>query len=283
VSAITPPLQRRYRRPPRTTGNILGIFDSGLGGLTVLRHVRAQIPNEDIVYLADQAQVPYGDKALDVLEHLTRNNVAMLEDAGVDAIVMGCNTSCAVAAKRGWPPSRVPILDLIVAAADTVVATGGRRIGVLATSATASSGAYGAAIRARASDRDVQEVGAPALVPLVEAGLLTGPVARAAVAAALARLIAPLDTLVLACTHYPLLEAHFTALLPAEVRIVDPAAAQAARAAAFVRARGGERGRGDTLFLTTGALPAYRRALIETFAVVRPRDTIGLATPVPAR
>jgi len=227
--------------------------------------------------------VPYGDKTADVLERLTRGNVAMLEAAGVAAIVMGCNTSCAVAAERGWPPSRVPILDLIVAAADAVGATAARRIGVIATAATASCGAYGAAIRARSPYAVVQEVAAPALVPLVEAGTLTGPLARAAVAAALAPLRPPLDTLVLGCTHYPLLQAHFAACLPPEVRIVDPAVAQAARAAAFAHARGDERGRGRTHFLTTGELPAYRRALIETFAVVRPGDTVDAATPAVAR
>ncbi|MBD5654764.1 MAG: aspartate/glutamate racemase family protein, partial [Candidatus Eremiobacteraeota bacterium] len=96
---------------------MLGIFDSGLGGLTVLRHVRARLPNEDIVYLADQAHVPYGDRNEDDLVQLLAHNVAILESDGVDVIVMGCNTTCAVAAVRGWPAARVPILDLIAAAA----------------------------------------------------------------------------------------------------------------------------------------------------------------------
>lgn len=261
---------------------MLGIFDSGLGGLTVLRHVRAALPLEDIVYLADQANVPYGDKTIEVLERLTRDNVAMLESVGVDAIVMGCNTTCAVAAKRGWPAARVPILDFISAAADEVVATGARRIGVLATSATAASGAYGDAIRARAPDARVFEVGAPALVPLVESGTLAGPIARAAVADALAPFVEPLDTLVLACTHYPWLRTHFTALLPAEVRLIDPARAQGACAAAYVRTRGGARGTGQTRFLTTGPLPAFRHALIETFAAVGAGDRVEVATPVAA-
>ncbi|GAC1305153.1 MAG: glutamate racemase [Vulcanimicrobiaceae bacterium] len=226
--------------------------------------------------------MPYGDKTPDAIERLTRDNVAMLEAASVDASGMGSNTSCAGAETRGWPPSRVPILDFIAAAADAVVASGGRRIGVLATNATAASGAYGAAIRARASDARVWEFGAPALVPLVEAGTLSGPVARAAVASALAPFGAPLDTLVLACTHYPWLAPHFAALLPAEVRLLDPALAQARCAAAYVAARGGERGTGRTLFLTTGTLAAFRHALVETFAVVRPGDRVDVAAPVTA-
>ena len=235
------------------------------------------------MYLADQAHVPYGDKSPATLERLTRDNVAMLEAAGVDAIVMGCNTSCAVAATRGWPVARVPILDLIETAAGAVTASGARRIGVLATSATASSGAYGDAIRALAPATVVQEVGAPELVPLVEAGTLAGPLARAAVERSLAPLAAPIDTLVLGCTHYPLLEAHFRELLDPRVRIVDPALAQAIRAAEFVRLRGGAVGTGRTRFLTTGALGPYRTALLETFVVARSGDTIDVAAAVPAR
>jgi len=241
------------------------------------------LPDQDVVYLADQAHVPYGDKSPEAIVALTRDNVAMLEAAGVDAIVMGCNTTCAVAAKHGWPPSRVPILDLIVAAADDVVATGARRIGIIATNATASSGAYGDAIRARANDAVVQEVGAPALVPLVEAGILTGPAARAAVAAALDPFLVPLDTLVLGCTHYPLLETHFAALLPPDVRVIDPALAQTARAAAFVRSNANLGGSGRTRFLTTGSLGAFRHALIETLAVVREGDSVDSAAPVGVR
>ncbi|MBD5606605.1 MAG: aspartate/glutamate racemase family protein, partial [Candidatus Eremiobacteraeota bacterium] len=107
--------------------------------------VRALLPHEDIVFLADQAHVPYGDRRADDLEALLARNVAYLAEAGVDAIVMGCNTTCAVAAERGWPDAGRPILDLIAAAADAVADSGARRVGVLATTATARSGAYGAA------------------------------------------------------------------------------------------------------------------------------------------
>jgi glutamate racemase len=240
----------------------------------VLRSVRALVPDEDVVYLADQANVPYGGRDDADLARLAAANVAVLEAAHVDAIVMGCNTSCAVAAKRGWPLARVPIFDLIAAAADDVVARGLSRIGIVATVATAASGAYGDAIRARRPGAVVQEIGAPALVPLVEAGMIGGAIARAAVAEAVAPLSGSLDALVLACTHYPLLAEHFAAALPG-VPLIDPAVAQAARAAAFVAERGGPRGRGHTRFLTTGPIEPYRHALGEVFDMLRPGDEVA--------
>ena len=226
-----------------------------------MNYVRELLPREDIVYFADQAHVPYGERTTDDLAQLLAANVAYLERAGVDAVVMGCNTSCAVAAQRGWPEASVPILDLIAAAADDVVAAGALRVGVLATSATARSGAYGAALRVRAPEMSVQERAAPDLVPLVEAGTLEGPLARRAVADACAQFALPLDVLVLACTHYPLLDAHFAAVLGPGVRRIDPAYAQAARAAQYVAARGGERGSALTVYATTGDLAAYRAAV----------------------
>jgi glutamate racemase len=224
--------------------------------------VRARLPLEDIVYLADQAHVPYGERTTDDLVRLLAANVAYLEEAGVDVIAMGCNTSCAVAAQRGWPLARVPILDLIEAAADDVARSGAVRIGILATTATARSGAYGNAIRMRNVNAHVQEYAAPRLVPLVEAGIRAGPVARLAVAEACAQFTLPLDALVLACTHYPLLDAHFTALFGDAVRRIDPARAQAERAVRTVRARGGERGTGRTTYVTTGDLATFETAVL---------------------
>jgi glutamate racemase len=223
--------------------------------------VRARLPLEDIVYLADQAHVPYGERTTEDLVRLLAANVNYLEEAGVDAIAMGCNTSCAVAAQRGWPPARVPILDLIEAAADDVAGSGAVRIGILATTATTRSGAYGNAIRAVNPGAAVQEYAAPRLVPLVEAGTLSGPVARLAVAEACAQFALPLDALVLACTHYPLLEAHFAALLGDGVRRIDPARAQAQRAGDYVSVRGGERGTGRTTYITTGGLAPFETAV----------------------
>lgn len=209
--------------------------------------------------------MPYGDRTTDDLARLLATNVSYLENAGADVVVMGCNTSCAVAAQRGWPRARIPILDLIAAAAGDVARSNVARVGVLATTATTRSGAYGDAIRARANGIAVQERAAPKLVPLVEAGTLNGPLARAAVVEACSEFALPLEALVLACTHYPLLDAHFAAVLGPNVRRIDPARAQAERTADYVRERGGERGTGRTSYVTTGNLAAFRRA-VETLS-----------------
>lgn len=242
---------------------MLGIFDSGLGGLTVLRHVREALPTQDVLFFADQAHVPYGDKTTDELRGYLQTNLAYLQSQGVDAIVMGCNTSCAVAAQFGYPANTVPILDLIEAAAQAVARSGARRVGVIATVATVRAGAYSAAIARLAPGTLVQEVAAPALVPLVEAGHRSGPVARAAVAQACASFSEPLDAIVLACTHYPLLDAEFAAVLGSATQRIDPSVAQAQRAVEFVREAHITPGTGRTRYVTSGDLRAFRTNLRE--------------------
>ncbi len=236
--------------------------------------MRELLPLEDLTYLADQAHVPYGDRSDDDLFSLLSRNLAYLEAAGADAVVMGCNTSCAVASRRGWPAAGIPVLDLIEAAGRHVVRSGARRIGVVATAATIRSGAYGRAFRALEPNLDVQEVAAPKLVPLVESGVWTGPIVRASIAESLAPLTLPLDALVLACTHYPFLDAEFAAVLGPNVARIDPAIAQAEAAVAFVRSRGGARGSGRTRFATTGAVEPYRTALESILGAPGPRDAV---------
>ena len=243
----------------------------------MVRRVRALLPREDLVFLADQAHVPYGDRTTSDLAELLAQNAAYLASCGVDAIVMGCNTTCAIAAERGWPNVGKPILDLIAAAADTVATSGVTRVGVIATVATIRSGAYGRAIRARNPDIGVREVAAPRLVPLVEAGTLAGPLARAAVAQALAPFEEQLEALVMACTHYPLLDDEFAALLGPNVARIDPAAAQAERAAAFARDRGGDGGTGITYYVTTGPLEPFRIAVEAILGPLGARDDVAYA------
>jgi len=241
----------------------------------VLRGVRARLPDEDVVYLADQAHVPYGDRSDDDLAGLLAQNLAYLEAAGVDAVVMGCNTSCAIASRRGWPATGVVILDIIEAAADDVVATTpARSVGIVATAATARSGAYAAAIRRRAPAATVYEVAAPALVPLVEAGILAGPQADGAVAAACAALPRNLDAVVLACTHYPLLDPSFAKALGPNVVRLDPARIQAERAAAFVAGRSAARGTGRTRYVTTASVEPYRSAIEAILGPLRAGDDV---------
>ncbi|MGR4064862.1 MAG: glutamate racemase [Vulcanimicrobiaceae bacterium] len=241
---------------------MLGLFDSGLGGLTVLRRVRDELPDADLVFFADQAHVPYGDRSAEDLERLLRHNLAWFDARGVDAVVMACNTSCAIGQTRGWPESRARVFDLIEAAAIAVERAGFLHIGVVATAATARSGAYGRAIRARVPGAMVTEIAAPELVPLVEAGKTGTGEARDAVARACAQLPRALDAAILACTHYPLLDADFARALGAGVERLDPAVEQAARVARFAHERrmAGETGR--TSYVTSGDAARFRDQLV---------------------
>lgn len=232
----------------------IGVYDSGLGGLTVLAALRAAGISEDVIYFADQAHVPYGDKSDDELRILLRDNLAWLEAHGVEIVAMGCNTSCAVASRTGWPPTRIgAIEDLIANGARAFAGAPYRTVAVVATAATVRSGAYGNAIRAIAPATVVVEIAAPDLVPLVEAGAADAPRTRAAVAAVVAQFPPAVEALVYGCTHYPLLDAHFAALAPAVARI-DPAREQA-RA---VLARGVRTGSsGVTRYVTNGDPVAF--------------------------
>ncbi|HEY9179221.1 MAG TPA: glutamate racemase [Candidatus Baltobacteraceae bacterium] len=249
---------------------MLGIFDSGLGGLTVLRQLRKALPDHDLLYFADQANVPYGDKTPGELLKLTESNLKRLNAAGVNAIIMACNTSCATAAEFGWPHSQAPVLDLIESAAIAVESGGYRNVGVVATAATARSGAYAEAIGSRCERTHVTEIAAPALVPLVEARKIYGEEPRAAVAAVCANLPRDVDSVVLACTHYPLLESHFAAVLGPDVALIDPALVHAERAARLVAGLRIPAGSGSTLCMTSGNLEAFRENLITLVGDLEP-------------
>lgn len=237
---------------------MLGLFDSGLGGLTVVRRVRELLPQHDLVFFADQAHVPYGDRPARELRRLLAHNLAFLDTAGADAIVMACNTSCAIADEFGWPRTRGLAIDLIESAAMAVELTGYRKIGVIATTFTAQSGAYGRKIRQRVPGARVTEIAAPALVPLVESGGAGTPRAAQAVAEACAAFPGDMEAVVLACTHFPLLDEHFAATLGVGVSRIDPALVQAVRTAQLASDRGYQPGRGLTRYITNGELGAFR-------------------------
>jgi glutamate racemase len=234
---------------------LIGLFDSGLGGLTVLARVRERMPSADIVFFADQANVPYGDRTHAELLELLQANLARLDARGLDAIVMACNTSCAVAERYGWPRTRALVVDLIESAAIAVDRGGFARVGVVATAATVGAGSYGRTIRARVGGIDVVEVPAPALVPLVEAGAIEGDRPRAAVAEVCGHLPLDLDALVFGCTHYPVLESHFRAVLGDGIAFIDPAFTQAERTAELLGSRAQESG--STEYTTSGDEVAF--------------------------
>lgn len=206
---------------------LVGLFDSGLGGLTVLRHVQRRYPHSPCLYLGDTARVPYGTRSVEDIRAIAAEVVVWLRQEGVEALLMACNTSNALALDVAVAEAGVPVVGLI----DSVAAViSNDRVGVLATPATAASGAYRRAIHAVRPDAQVTEVACPAFVPLIEAGVLDSPELRTAAQTYLAPLLAAdVDTVVMGCTHYPLLRDLFEQMLPSHTRLVDPAEAAVER------------------------------------------------------
>ena len=222
----------------------LGVFDSGLGGLTVVRALREALPYEDIVYLGDTARVPYGTRGPATVIKYALGCANHLVSRGVKAIVIACNTVSAVAPERLRIELDLPVLGVIEPGARAAVAaTRVGRIGVLATAGTIASGAYPRAVAALSTRVETIGQAAPLLVPLAEEGWTEGEVPRLAVRRYLEPLArAQVDVVVLGCTHYPLLEATIAReardLLGPDARVVDSAHATADDARAFLESRG---------------------------------------------
>jgi len=222
----------------------IGVFDSGVGGLTVLREILRRSPGESTIYLGDNARAPYGTRSDEEVRAFSSESIDALVEREVKAIVVACNTSTAVAIGDLRRRYDLPVLGVIRPGAVTAsLTTRNRRVGVIATPATIRSHAYFAAIKDENPAVEVYEHATPALVPMVEAGRLSGPHVEATVAEALAPLLgerdeagefvfplpssARIDTLLLGCTHYPLLRPVLAAIAGERIAIVDSASATA--------------------------------------------------------
>lgn len=243
------------------TGGI-GIYDSGVGGLTVVRRLAERLPQENVVYVGDTARVPYGGRSPAEIIRFGREIGHYLADQGAGLILVACNTSSALALDDLRREVPVPLLDVLDAGAAAAARSTARgRLGVLATEATAASGAYERAIRRRRPEVVVVTQGCPALVPLIEDGVTDGPEIRAALREYLAPLLAAdIDTLVYGCTHYPFLDRAVAELAGEGIIRVDPAAALADRAADWLAERGAQsavRTRPDR-FIVSGSPERFR-------------------------
>ncbi len=222
----------------------LGVFDSGLGGLTVVRALRDALPDEHMIYLGDTARVPYGTKGAATIVKYALACARHLVDRGVKALVVACNTVSAVAPERLRVELDIPVLGVVEPGARAAVAaTRTGRIGVLATAGTIASGAYPRAVAQLSTRAEVIGQPAPLLVPLAEEGWTTGEVPRLAVRRYLEPLArAGVDVIVLGCTHYPLLrdliEDEVRERIGPEVAVVDSAHATAQEVRSFLVARG---------------------------------------------
>ncbi|MBI3760139.1 MAG: glutamate racemase [Deltaproteobacteria bacterium] len=207
----------------------IGVFDSGIGGLTVLKELTAMLPAEDFIYLGDTARLPYGTKSNEVIVRYSRENTEFLLAKGIKLLVVACNTSSAVALGEIERHTMVPIIGVIEPGARAAVkASRTGKIGVIGTEATIASGAYTRAIQSLKPRAEIYTRACPLLVPLVEEGWIDNEIAERTVAYYLESLAASgIDTLLLGCTHYPLLRAMFERVLGPGVKIVDSAVATA--------------------------------------------------------
>lgn len=214
------PAERARRLRP------VGVFDSGIGGLTVVSALRKLLPAENVFYLGDTARVPYGGKSAATIERYSFELTGLLLAEQAKAIVVACNTATALAVPRLQDTLRVPVVGVIApGAAAAVAATRTGRIGVIGTRATIASGAYERALHKLApGSLEVRALACPLLVPHIEEGLLDDPKTDLHIACYLQPLLdAGVDTLILGCTHYPLLQAAIARFVGPGVRLVDSA------------------------------------------------------------
>ena len=203
----------------------IGIFDSGVGGLTVAREIMRQIPKERIVYFGDTARVPYGSKSKETVTKYSRQIVRFLKTQNVKAIVIACNTASAYALEQIKKEIDVPIIGVVKPGAVTAArATKNGKIGVIATEGTIHSEIYTHYIKELKKDVHVIGKACPLFVPLVEEGLLEDPVTDEIAQRYLSVLIdSGIDTLILGCTHYPLIRGTVGKVMGEDVTLVNPA------------------------------------------------------------
>ena len=203
----------------------IGLFDSGVGGLTVAREIMRNIPNERIVYFGDTARVPYGSKSRDTILRYSRQIIRFLRTQEVKAIVVACNTASAYALEEIKKELDIPIIGVVKPGARAAgSATKNGRIGVIGTEATVNSGIYTEFLQAQNPDIQVLGKACPLFVPLVEEGWLKDPVTVEVATRYLQELMdQDIDTLILGCTHYPLLRSTLRDIVGEGVTLVNPA------------------------------------------------------------
>ncbi|MDX6290686.1 MAG: glutamate racemase [Blastocatellia bacterium] len=235
----------------------IGIFDSGVGGLTVYRALHEHLPNERFVYLGDTARVPYGTKSLATVERYAVENAQFLAARGIKLLVVACNTASALALPAVRKSLNIEVVGVIGPGARSAVAaeaidSGMRtrrprsqeqrdsacRIGVIATESTVQSGAYTAAIKKADPSAHVTERACPLFVPLAEEGWADQDVARMVAAAYLKDFRSSIDTLVLGCTHYPILSDVIQESVGEEVKLIDSGEATAVEVKALLKDKG---------------------------------------------
>lgn len=279
----------------------IGFFDSGVGGLTVLREVVRRLPSESTIYLGDNARAPYGPRSDQEVSRFSAECLDELAARDVKAIVVACNTASAVALGELRQRFDLPILGVVrPGASAAVLSTRNRQVGVIATAATVRSRAYFGAIKDEDPFVEVYEHATPELVPMVEAGVLDGPEAEQVVRRSLAPLLEPrqdvedavfprlpgtgIDTLLLGCTHYPLLAPLIAAVAGSGIAVIDSATATASALASLLEVNGLAARRSEAprhVQFTTGDVASFRRTTERLFgslfAAVEAVELVGAA------
>lgn len=195
----------------------IGVFDSGLGGLTSVQELHRQLPEERVIYLGDTARTPYGSKSPETIVKFAKQNVDYLIARNTKMIIIACNTVTALALdslRKRYPA--VPIIGVIEPTVKKVVSSGCKRVGVIATKATIGSDVYGRELRAMDPEIEVFSAACPAIVPLIEEGLTDTEIMRLTVSHYMDNFVKDggFDDLILGCTHYPLISRHIRSLYP---------------------------------------------------------------------
>lgn len=241
----------------------IGVFDSGVGGLTVLQALRERLPSEDFLYLGDTARLPYGTKSPATVERYAVNAARNLVDAGVKLLVVACNTASSYALEALTAACPVPVVGVVEPGVRAVIATGARRIGVIGTEGTIRSEAYQRALRQASPGVEVLSAACPLFVPLAEEGWGDHPVTARVAEIYLRPLVdSGVEAIILGCTHYPLLAPSLQRAVGEGVRLVDSATSVAATVAADHAALLGEsegRRAGDVHMRLTDASDRFRR------------------------
>ena len=203
----------------------IGVFDSGVGGLTVAREIMRQMPNEKIIYFGDTARVPYGSKSKETVTRYSKQIARFLQTFQVKTIVVACNTASAYAREELEQEVDIPVLGVVKPGARTAVdVTRNGKIGVIATEATIGSHMYNKYITELNKDVTIYEKACPLFVPLVEEGLWQDPVTDEIAKRYLSELIdLDIDTLIMGCTHYPLIRSTLGRVIGEDVTLVNPA------------------------------------------------------------
>ncbi|MEK5039171.1 glutamate racemase [Sporosarcina sp. FSL K6-3457] len=253
----------------------IGVIDSGVGGLTVVKEMLNRLPNEPIVYIGDDARCPYGPRSTQEVRKFTMEMASALSKMGIKMLVIACNTATAVALDEVREHFSFPVVGVIVPGArGAVKASGTGNIAVLGTVGTINSGAYDDAIHALLPDATVHPLACPEFVPIVESGLYKSKSAGDIVAKSLVGLTGKdFDVAILGCTHYPLVQHHIQAHLPANVNIISSAVETVSDVESILLSTNSMRVEGSKvapIFYTTGEIQQFHSIVEDWLSIDEP-------------